>query len=63
MATTLPGTPRDYGNVKQDQLHSHLMWMTLQSSTWEKTMHTTCAMPYCVIDKSQQIGEAQSIQV
>jgi hypothetical protein len=63
MATTLPGTPRDCGYIKQDKLHPHLLWMTLQSSTWEKTMHATCAMPYCVIMKSQQIGETQSIQV
>jgi hypothetical protein len=54
---------RDYGYIKLDQLLSHLLWITLQSSTWEKTMHTTCAIPYCVIMKSRQIGETQYIQV
>jgi hypothetical protein len=44
MNNTLPDTPKDYGYTKQDQLHSHFLWMTLQSSTWEKKMHTIGAM-------------------
>jgi hypothetical protein len=59
-ATTLLDTPRDYSNIEQDQLHSHLLWVTLQSSTWENTIHTTCIMPYCVTVRSQQIGDAKS---
>jgi hypothetical protein len=62
MDTNRRVTPHYYGYTKQDQLHSHLLWMTLQSNTWENKMHTTCATPLCVIMKAPQIGDAQSIQ-